>query len=407
MYDDDQVTSPGLSPSQPTLVGPRPFNKDHTMIGIGDTGYALAQMRDAQAALDWDDEPTGILPLAPSASDAPPAMKADELLDDEEAENALAQRLAAEPNLPKVRVQRDADEEGERLAVTRKMPRVMVAREPGAAATPVPVVSSAPPVARRVSEAELSELGVLPRRRSWFGGVAVAAAVAITAGIFALSSSSGAPETPAAATDAAPADDAPLQTISQGVRLSASQPGVRLSIDGKDHGLLPAKVELEPGAHVLRLEGGDGLVPVERQITVTDGTMLDLGSVELPAAGRSLAIAGVPHGARVALVDLSNPGEPRVLEGPFPRSVELPEEGDYKLVTTLPGHHHFVRRLAWADGESELSIEVDLVEKTGAPSAATASAEPTPVEEEIDDPYADEELDEGAGPTNAPPADDA
>jgi len=430
MYQDDETTQPGLPPDEPTMVGPRPFNAEFTMIGMGSTGYALEQLSAAQAPLNWDDDvPTRVLDRPTSPSE-PPVMSAEELLGDvdERAERAMAERLAAEPNLPKVQVLGDGEADGARHAVTRKMPRVLVARTPVArtpvARTPVraqtPLAPMRPPMSTpvpvvtsndwRPSESDLAELGV-PRRRGWAGGIALAAAAAIAAGVFALAPFSSSQDPSSAVREAGPV--AAPEAVSQGVRLSCPQPGVRLTIDGDDHGPLPANLELDPGSYTLRLEG-EGLVPFERTLQVNEGTMIDLGAVELSKAGRTVTIAGVPNGARVLLVSSGDDGSKtsQKVSGPFPRSVDVPADGDWKLVSTLAGHHHFVHRLTWAKGESDLDVAVELLERAGARAAsidssaadvdAAGAAEPEEIEEEIDDPYADDEpLVEGPTPIDA------
>jgi serine/threonine-protein kinase len=152
-----------------------------------------------------------------------------------------------------------------------------------------------------------------------------------------------------------------------GLKVAGSQPGVKLSIDGKDIGPLPQELhDLTPGEHKLRLAGSERYEPMEKTVTIAKDETLDLGPVSLKVMkGKATITLGTP-GAKVYIVS----GADRRDLPSFPISVDIDTSKSWALEAQKPGFTEYKQPISFADGLAEKVFNVELAPKSfgGAPA---------------------------------------
>jgi serine/threonine protein kinase len=153
-----------------------------------------------------------------------------------------------------------------------------------------------------------------------------------------------------------------------GFKVAGSQPGVKLVVDDKEVGALPAEVhDLTPGSHKIRIAGGDRYAAVEKNVTVAKDEFQDLGNVTLRVLkGKVTVTLGTP-GARVYLVS----GADRRELPAMPISVELDPAKLWSLVASKAGFSDYSQTISFDDGQAEKTFNVAL-------DAKVATAAPPP-----------------------------
>lgn len=204
-------------------------------------------------------------------------------------------------------------------------------------------LSTAPPPAES-NEALRLELDRLRRRVRWSSGlslVAISCCVVLAAKLW--SGVAGpAPTQPLAPGLVAQAPSSPALVVDdapapQGLKVRSSEPGVVLLVDGEDRGSLPLRLDdLNVGVHELRFEGAEHQQPLERQVTVKEGEVLDLGTITL--APRKVQVTLRVPGAGVTVCIARHGHDADVLRGPYPQTLEL-EPGHYALFATKQGRN--------------------------------------------------------------------
>ena len=145
-------------------------------------------------------------------------------------------------------------------------------------------------------------------------------------------------------------------------------------------------------AHVDVRPGAEETVWIDVPSTVQTNDEQD--QIEAEAIEPSLTVKLATSGARVVLIPEGGMG--RVIEGPFPRKLELPI-GRYEVVASLSGYSPFVDHVSLTDEVPASEVEVRLVKRgtaKGAEGEAKADEEPR-VQKHSPywDPYADVEWD--------------
>ena len=148
----------------------------------------------------------------------------------------------------------------------------------------------------------------------------------------------------------------------------AGQPGIKLSIDGKEIGSLPQEVkDLTPGDHKIKLSG-DRYETLEKNVTIAKDEMQDLGTMTLKVTkGKATISLGTP-GARVFIVSGS---DRRELPAQFPIGVELDPTKAWNINAQKAGYQDYNQPISFADGVAEKSFDVVLTPKGSAPSTFT------------------------------------
>lgn len=157
-----------------------------------------------------------------------------------------------------------------------------------------------------------------------------------------------------------------------GVKVQGNQPGVKLSVDGKEIGTLPQDVkDLTPGDHKIRVAGSERYQPLEKNVTVAQNEMQDLGAITLTVIkGKATITLGTP-GAKVYLVS----GTDRRDLPTFPISVDIDTSKSWTLLAQKSGFSDYNQPISFADGQAEKTFDVELQPK-GAASTTSSYTPP-------------------------------
>lgn len=155
-----------------------------------------------------------------------------------------------------------------------------------------------------------------------------------------------------------------------GLKVASLQPGVKLSVDGKDVGPLPQELrDLSAGEHKLHFSGGDRYAPLDKTVSVAQDEVVDVGNVALKVLkGKATIQLGTP-GAKVYLVSGANRKEvPQ-----FPIAIDFDPNEHWQLEAKKDGFDDFVQPISFDDGLAEKTINVVLNPKGTAAKAASAA----------------------------------
>lgn len=158
------------------------------------------------------------------------------------------------------------------------------------------------------------------------------------------------------------------------LKVSGSQAGVKLFLDDKEVGNLPQEVkDIAPGAHKVRLAGGDRYAPMEKTVTVTKDELLDLGPQTLKVVkGKITVNLGTP-GAKVYLVSGTDRRELPTL----PISVDIDTSKSWSLEASKTGLPDYKQPVTFDDGQAEKTFTVTVEPKAAATPEPKAPEPPT------------------------------
>ncbi len=146
-----------------------------------------------------------------------------------------------------------------------------------------------------------------------------------------------------------------------GIKVSGTQNGVKLIVDGKEYGLLPQELhDLTPGEHKVKILGSERYAAVEKTVDVKQDELTDLGSVALKVLkGKATIQLGTP-GARVYLVNGTNRKEvPQ-----FPIAIDFDPNEKWQLEGKMLGMEDYSSPISFDDGQAEKTIVVTLSPRT-------------------------------------------
>lgn len=156
-----------------------------------------------------------------------------------------------------------------------------------------------------------------------------------------------------------------------GIKVSGSQDGVTLAVDGKETGPLPQVLrDLVPGDHTIRLAGSERYEPILRHVTVERDKVEDLGTINLKVVKGNVAVRLGTPGARVSIVSGSDRRELPLL----PISVDIDTSKTWLLEATKAGYQDYSQPLGFDDGMAAKTYTVTLEPKS---TATPVSAMPT------------------------------
>jgi len=160
-----------------------------------------------------------------------------------------------------------------------------------------------------------------------------------------------------------------------GIKVSGTQPGVKLFVDDREIGPLPQDYrEMTPGDHVVKIIGSERYQPLERRITLERDRVEDLGSVTLKVLKGKATITLATPGARVYLVAGSDRRELPML----PISVDIDTTRTWSLQAIRPGYAEYDQPISFDDGQAEKTYVVTLEPKSAQGFAAAGSWTPVP-----------------------------
>ncbi len=153
-----------------------------------------------------------------------------------------------------------------------------------------------------------------------------------------------------------------------GIKVSGSQPGVKLYVDGKEIGPLPQEIrDLAPGDHKIRVAGTDRYAPMEKSVIVAQDEIQDLGDTTLKVVkGKATVTLGTP-GARVSIVSGTDRRELPTL----PIAVDLDTSKPWTLEASKAGYSDYRQPVSFEDGVAEKTFNISLDAKA-APAYAAA-----------------------------------
>jgi hypothetical protein len=162
-----------------------------------------------------------------------------------------------------------------------------------------------------------------------------------------------------------------LTPATTGLRVGALGPNLRLFVDGRDRGPLPASVnDVGAGSHSVRIQGNDRYRPFEQQLTLGPGEIKTIEPKLTVAKGLARLEPGANfRGARVWLVC----GSRSKVALALPVAKEVVPDQACRVEASKLGFDTTSLELDFADGQPEKSFTVDLAKKGGAPSAARTS----------------------------------
>lgn len=158
-----------------------------------------------------------------------------------------------------------------------------------------------------------------------------------------------------------------------GLKVTGSQSGVRLIVDGREYGLLPQELrDLTPGEHNVRIVGSERYAPLEKTVDIKQDELVDLGSVSLKVLrGKATIQLGTP-GAKVYLVNGTNRKEvPQI-----PLAIDFDPTEKWQLEGKMAGMEDYSTPISFDDGQAEKTFVVTLLPKGVAPSTHAAPAAP-------------------------------
>jgi len=159
-----------------------------------------------------------------------------------------------------------------------------------------------------------------------------------------------------------------------GIKVTGSQPGVKLSVDGNEIGALPQELrDMTPEEHKLKFSGSDRYAPLEKTITVTKGELQDLGSITLKVAKGKATVTLGTDGAKVSMV--SSKGDRRDLPHlPISLEIDPVKDGTWTIEASKFGFDDYKQAINFDDGQAEKVFNVVLDPKGSAKPPPTATA---------------------------------
>lgn len=174
------------------------------------------------------------------------------------------------------------------------------------------------------------------------------------------------------------AEDVELARSSDGsgLKVVAEGAGLKLAIDGKDYGPLPAEIkDLSPGEYTLGIDGGERYESLEKRITIEADRVLVLEPKLKVKKGLATIKAGNnADGAKVLLVS----GSERRPVPSLPLRVDITSDKPYSIVATKKGFGDFEQRIEFADGQAERTFVVELGAAEDKADEPRSSAQPAP-----------------------------
>ena len=151
-----------------------------------------------------------------------------------------------------------------------------------------------------------------------------------------------------------------------GIKVTGSQPGVKLSVDGNEIGALPQELrDMEPGERKLKFSGSDRYAPLEKTVTVAKGDLQDLGSITLKVLKGKATVTLGTDGAKVSMV--SSKGDRRDLPHlPISLEIDPVKDGTWTIEASKFGFDDYKQAINFDDGIAEKVFNVVLDPKGAA-----------------------------------------
>jgi serine/threonine-protein kinase len=170
-----------------------------------------------------------------------------------------------------------------------------------------------------------------------------------------------------------------------GIKVFGEGTGLTLLVDGKEFGPLPQELrEMEPGEHVVQVNGGSRYEIFQQRIVVDPDRMTPIGPIRLKVT-KGLATIRAGEGAEDAEVTLKVGDSRRVLP-PLPVRLEVETDRPHVLIARRKGFAAFEEPIVFDDGQAEKTIEITLTERAEDPRRRRAAAPGTRTEGDAPEP---------------------
>jgi len=147
-----------------------------------------------------------------------------------------------------------------------------------------------------------------------------------------------------------------------GIKVFGEGTGLTLLVDGKEFGPLPQELrEMEPGEHVIQVNGGPRYEVFQQRIVVDPDRMTPIGPIRLKVI-KGLATIRAGEGAEDAEVTLKVGDSRRVLP-PLPVRLEVETDRPHVLIARRKGFASFEEPIVFEDGQAEKTIEITMTER--------------------------------------------
>jgi serine/threonine-protein kinase len=151
-----------------------------------------------------------------------------------------------------------------------------------------------------------------------------------------------------------------------GIKVFGEGTGLTLLVDGKEFGPLPQELrEMEPGEHVIQVNGGPRYEVFQQRIVVDPDRMTPIGPIRLKVV-KGLATIRAGEGAEDAEVTLKVGDSRRVLP-PLPVRLEVETDRPHVLIARRKGFATFEQPIVFDDGQAEKTIEITLSQRGAEP----------------------------------------
>lgn len=171
-----------------------------------------------------------------------------------------------------------------------------------------------------------------------------------------------------------------------GFKASSKQAGIKVFVDGKERGTMPAAItDLPPGEHEIRFEAGPKYKPLKKTIDVEDGKIEDLGDIALVVLKGDLVLELKTAGAKVKLISSGAKKVEKRLpdslwKSPPVKLEDLDAKLTWTIVATKKGYDDFEEAVKFDDGEAEKTLVIELAKEGEAEKEPdTSTPEPGPV----------------------------
>lgn len=146
-----------------------------------------------------------------------------------------------------------------------------------------------------------------------------------------------------------------------GLTVPSGPSGMKLFVDGKEIGPLPQELtDLSPGSHEIEISGNPYFSPYKKTISVSSNEVLKLDpSFKLEKGQLRVELGQNTDGAEILLIG-SGKRPVKLHKVDLPRSIEIPADGDYRVVAKKSGFAEFEKRVDLTAESPEQTIVVSL-----------------------------------------------
>ncbi len=169
-----------------------------------------------------------------------------------------------------------------------------------------------------------------------------------------------------------------------GLTIPSGPSGMKLFVDGKEIGPLPQELtDLSPGSHEIEISGNPYFAPYKKTVSISSNEVLRLDpSFKLEKGQLRVELGQNTDGAEILLIG-SGKKPVKLHKVDLPRSIEIPADGDYRVVAKKSGHADFEKRVDLTADSPEQTIVVSLEpseerSSSSSSSSSTTSTRPTP-----------------------------